>query len=103
MPLSRGVLDAPNQNLSCRSGEFFDRRRATPCLMHAFENLKQAPALISITLRVQDSFTFEVHIIGKCITALWRVRDTLELALYMRAFGRHRFHCIRFARSFSQS
>src|SRR5690348_1255635 len=90
MPLSGGVLNAPNQNLSCRAGEFFDRCRATTRLMHAFKNLKQAPALISITLSVQDSFTFEIHIIGECVTALWRVRDTLELALYMRTFGRHR-------------
>jgi hypothetical protein len=40
MPLGRGVLNAPNQDLSRRAGEFFDRRRDKLRLIHAFENLK---------------------------------------------------------------
>src|SRR5438309_11298678 len=92
MPLGRGVLYAPNQDLSRRVGDFFDRRRATLRPIHTLKNLKYAPSLVSITLGVQDSFTLEVHIIGECVTALRRIRDTLELALYVRTLGRHRLH-----------
>lgn len=59
--------------------------------MHIFEDLKQAPTLPLITLCVQDSFSFEVHIIDKRVTALWRARQSLELLLNVRTIRRRGF------------
>ena len=59
--------------------------------MHPFENLKQAPALASISFRVQDSFALEIHIINERVTAPRRARQELELLLHLRAVGRRRF------------
>ncbi len=59
--------------------------------MHAFKDLEQAPPLTLITLRMQDSFTFEVHIIDKRIVALWRARHSFELPLHVPAIRRRRF------------
>ena len=56
--------------------------------MHIFEDLKQAPTLPLITLCVQDSFSFEVHIIDKRVTALWRARQSLELLLNVHTIRR---------------
>jgi len=59
--------------------------------VHIFEDLKQAPTLPLITLCVQDSFSFEVHIIDKRVTALWRARQSLELLLNVRTIRRRGF------------
>jgi hypothetical protein len=59
--------------------------------VHVFEDLKQAPTLTLITLCVQDSFSFEVHIIDKRVTALWRARQSLELLLNVRTLSRRGF------------
>ena len=59
--------------------------------MHIFEDLKQAPTLTLITLCVQDSFSFEVHIIDKRVTAPWRARHSLELLLNVRTIRRRGF------------
>ena len=59
--------------------------------MHIFEDLKQAPTLTLITLCMQDSFSFEVHIIDKRVTALRRPRQSLELLLNVRTIRRRGF------------
>ena len=59
--------------------------------MHIFEDLKQAPTLTLITLCVQDSFSFKVHIIDKRVAALWRARQSLELLLNVRTIRRRGF------------
>jgi len=56
-----------------------------------FEDLKQAPTLTVITLCVQDSFSFEVHIIDKRVTALRRARQSLELLLNVHTIRRRGF------------
>ena len=71
--------------------EFVDCRGARGSAVHVFKDLKQAPTLTLITLRVQDSFSFEVHIIDKRVPALWRVRQSLELLLNVRTIGRRGF------------
>ena len=59
--------------------------------MHIFEDLKQAPTLTLITLCVQDSFSFEVHIIDERVAALRRARQSLELLLNVRTISRRSF------------
>jgi len=59
--------------------------------VHIFEDLKQAPTLTLITLCVQDSFSFEVHIIDERVTAMGRARQSLELLLNVRTVGRRCF------------
>jgi len=60
--------------------------------MHRFERLKQAPSLALITLRMQDAFSFEVYVIDKGETSLWRSLQSLELLLYVCSIGNRRFN-----------
>src|SRR4029453_3930868 len=91
MPLSRSILYASGQNRFRRASEFVDCYCARGSAVHIFEDLKQAPTLPLITLRVQDSFPFEVNIIDKRVAALWRARQSLELLLNVRALSRSGF------------
>lgn len=59
--------------------------------MHIFEDLKQAPTLTLVTLCVQDSFSFEIHIIDERVAALRRALQSLELLLNVRTIGRRSF------------
>src|SRR5437899_11297830 len=55
--------------------------------VHRFENLKQAPSLALITFRVENTFTFEVHIIVQGIESLCSSSQTIVLLLFVLSFG----------------
>ena len=59
--------------------------------MHSFQDLKQAPALTLVTLRMQDAFSFEIYVIDERITSLGSFGEALELGLYAGSISRRRF------------
>jgi len=51
--------------------------------VHAFQDLKQAPALPLVTLRMQDALSLEIYVIDKGVTSLRSFGEALELLLYV--------------------
>src|SRR5438477_12843346 len=86
MSFGWGIMHALNQR-GLRCACKFISGTGVRSAVHRFENLKQAPSLALITFRVENTFPFEVHIIDQGIASLWSSRQTLELLLYVRAFG----------------
>jgi hypothetical protein len=66
-----------------------DRARAVST--HPFQDLKQAPTLAAITLRMQHAFALEIDLIDQRVTALGSAGHALELLLHILAFRRRRF------------
>src|SRR5207244_4721843 len=89
MSFGWGIMHALNQR-GLRCACKFISGTGVRSAVHRFENLKQAPSLALITFRVENTFPFEVHIIDQGIASLWSSRQTLELLLYVRAFGGRR-------------
>ena len=59
--------------------------------MHGFQDLKQAPALTLVTLRMQDAFSLEIYVIDERVTSLMSFGEALELFLYVRSIRGRRF------------
>jgi len=59
--------------------------------MHGFEHLKQPPTLALITFTVENTFSFEIHIIDKCVTSLGCFCQALKLLLHVGSSGGSRF------------
>ena len=91
MAFGRSILHAARQDRFRRAREFINRTWSPklPCI--AFQHLKQTPSLALVTLGVQNAFPFEVDVIDKGVTSLWRFRQALELLLHVCSIGRRRF------------
>src|SRR5437762_6972918 len=90
MPSDRSVVHASSQGRPRRTREFINRISVTGT-MHAFEDLKQAPSLTLVSLRMQDAFPLEVDIIDNGVAALRSSRQAVELLLYVGSIARRRF------------
>src|SRR5437773_12205048 len=90
MPSDRSVVHASSQGRPRRTREFINRISVTGT-MHAFEDLKQAPSLTLVSLRMQDAFPLEVDIIDNGVAALRSSRQSVKLLLDVASLGRRRF------------
>src|SRR5207247_8819848 len=87
MPSDRSVVHASSQGRPRRTREFINRISVTGT-MHAFEDLKQAPSLTLVSLRMQDAFPLEVDIIDNGVAPLRGSRQAVELVLYGGSIAR---------------
>src|SRR5947207_15856414 len=90
MPSDRSVVHASSQGRPRRAREFINRISVTGT-MHAFEDLKQAPSLILVSLRMQDAFPLKVDLIDNGVAVLRSSRQAVELLLYVGSLVSRRF------------
>src|SRR6059036_1822552 len=90
MPSDRSVVHASSQGRPRRTREFINCNSVTGT-MHAFEDLKQAPSLTLVSLRMQDAFPLEIDIIDNGVAPLLGSRQSVKLLLHVGSLGRGRF------------
>ncbi len=79
----RGVFDPVSQDLG---GGLRKLPRWVACpLRHVLQDLKQAPALASVTLGGKGAFSFEVHVVDQGVTARRRLSQALEVVTNLLA------------------
>src|SRR5213080_964907 len=93
MPFGWRIVNAARQD-GCGGAREFISRSSFGVPMHGFEHLKQPPALPLITFAVQNTFSFEIHIIDKCVTSLGCFCQALNLLLHVESIGGRRFASI---------